>query len=271
MTIRFALARKPAATGRQRPATVRARHAAAFVSVVLAAVAGCGTGPARLVQHFAGPNGLIAAEHHPGDDGFGWVMTSGSLYRVDGQGWSGKPDAGDFAGATGSAVFRMVSIERSFGDVDVRIRLRVDELTQTRRTPARDYDGVHVWVRYRSDKQLYAVSVDRRDATMIIKKKCPGGDANGGTYYDLTPSIRDAAIPSGRWQDVAVSVRDRSDGSVAIDASRDGVRLHAVDTGVGCPPLTGTGAVGIRGDNAEFRIGEIVVEPNRGAVPTPPG
>ena len=52
--------------------------------------------------------------------------------------------------ATGSAVFRMVSVERDFNDVDVSVTLRVDELVTTGRTPAQDYDGAHIWVRYES-------------------------------------------------------------------------------------------------------------------------
>ena len=51
------------------------------------------------------------------------------------------------------------------------------------------------------------------------------------------------------------------DGSVAINASRDGLSMEAVDTGVGCPPLRGGGGVGIRGDNAELRFASIVVDP----------
>jgi hypothetical protein len=153
----------------------------------------------------------------------------------------------------------MVSVDRGFADVHLTLRLEVENLVETARTPARPYDGAHIWVRYRSDKELYAVSVDRRDATMVIKKKCPGGPANGGTYWDLTPVVRDAPIPLGRWQDLSVTVRDLADGSVAIDASRDGIGLAAVDTGVGCPPLRGAGGVGIRGDNAQLRFTDIVV------------
>ena len=105
------------------------------------------------------------------------------------------------------------------------------------------------------------MSVDRRDGTMIIKKKCAGGADNGGTYYDLTPFVSGAPIPFGQWQHVTVSVRDRPDGSVAINASRDGTPMEALDTGVGCPPLRGGGGVGIRGDNAELRFASIVVDP----------
>ncbi|MGE0218582.1 hypothetical protein [Mycolicibacterium sp.] len=236
------------------------------IGVVLAAVAGCGTAattPAALSDSFAGPDGLIAAEHQPATDGSPWTVTSGSLFRSGGAGWTGVPDAGGAPGSTGSAVFRMVSTDRSFGDVDMTLTLEVVRLVSTPRTPARDYDGAHLWVRYRSPEELYAVSVDRRDGRMIIKKKCPGGPSNGGTYHDLSPYVPGAPIPFGRRQQVMVAVRDLPDGSVAVNATRDGIAVSAVDTGVGCPPLTGGGGVGLRGDNSELRFTDLIVEPLR--------
>ena len=229
--------------------------------VVALTVVGCRTAgalPTRISDDFAGSDGLIAAENRPGTDA-AWIMTSGSLFRSDGMGWSGRPDGGGPAPATGSAVFRMVSADRSLSDVDVKVKLRVDELVETPRTPAQDFDGVHIWVRYQSAQQLYAVSVDRRDGSMVIKKKCEGGTDNGGTYYDLTPFLPGAAIPFGEWQDVTVAVRDLPDGSVRINASRDGKPIEAVDTGLGCAPLLGGGGVGVRGDNAEFRLASVTV------------
>jgi hypothetical protein len=237
-------------------------HGKIWVALLVFSVAGCGdvAGPVLPIDDdFSGPDGLIVTEHQQPDGASPWMMTSGSLFRSDGNGWTGVPDAGDAPGATGSAVFRMVSGDRDFRDVDLTVELRIDALGQTVRTPPRDYDGVHIWVRYRSDKELYAVSVDRRDATMVIKKKCPGGESNGGTYHDLTTVVDHAPIPFGRWQRATVSARDRPDGTVEINADRDGRHLRAVDSGVGCPPLTGAGGVGIRGDNAEFRLARIVV------------
>ena len=233
------------------------------LTVIVAACSHSAAEPARIDEDFAGPDQLIAAEHQPAPQGSPWLITSGSLFRSAGNGWTGRPDAGDGPGLTGSAVFRMVSVDRVFRDVDMTVDLRVDELVHTDRTPPRDFDGVHIWVRYRSDTELYAVSVDRRDGTMVIKKKCTGGPSNGGTYHDLTPYLRDAAIPFGRWQHVTVSVRDGPDGSVSLSADRDGLRLEATDTGVGCPPLTGDGGVGIRGDNADFRLARVVVDASR--------
>ena len=195
------------------------------------------------MDNFDGPNGLIAAE---GQSSGAWQVTSGSLSRDDGDGW------------TDSAVFRMVSLARDFGDVNVSVALQVEDLTA--RGP--DYDGAHIWVRYQSEREMYAVSVDRRDGTMIIKKKCAGGPDNGGTYYDLNGFVP-APVPYGQWQQVTVSVADQPNGSVKITASRDGVSMEATDAGVGCAPLRG-GGVGVRGDNAELRIARIVVQPLEG-------
>ena len=103
------------------------------------------------------------------------------------------------------------------------------------------------------------MSVDRRDDTMIIKKKCAGGTDNGGTYYELNSFVHDAPIRYGQWQHVTVTVQDQPDGSVKITAGRDGMRMTATDTGVGCPTLHG-GGVGIRGDNAELHFAQIVVQ-----------
>jgi hypothetical protein len=201
-------------------------------------------GPAAIVDNFDGRNGLIAAE---GQSSGAWQVTSGSLSRDDGDGW------------TNSAVFRMVSLARDFGDVNVSVALQVEDLTA--RGP--DYDGAHIWVRYQSESALYAVSVDRRDGTMIIKKKCAGGTDNGGTYYNLNAPVPGAPIPFGSWQNVTVSAHDRPDGSVVIIANRDGHAMEATDHGVGCAPLRG-GGVGVRGDNAELRFARIVVQPLEG-------
>lgn len=239
--------------------SVRSITSAGLLLVFYAAgCAGAEAEQVRLSDDFAGTDGFVASEHQPAA-GSPWTMTSGTLYRSEGAGWSGSPDPGGAPGLNGSAVFRMVSVNRGFTNIDLTLRLDVESLVETARTPARSYDGAHIWVRYRSDKELYAVSVDRRDATMVIKKKCPGGVSNGGTYWDLASPVPDVPIPLRRWQEISVSVRDLADGSVAVDASRDGIRLSAVDTGVGCPPLRGGGGVGIRGDNAELRFDDIVV------------
>ncbi|HVQ51036.1 MAG TPA: hypothetical protein VMS92_13415 [Mycobacterium sp.] len=228
--------------------------------MAIISVAGCHAARQSAVidDSFTGRNGLIAAEKRTGGSTSGWLVTSGSLFRDNDEGWTGLPDDGRGEGDNGSAVFRMVSARRDLTDTDMTLRLKVDDLTATTRTPPRAFDGAHIWVRYQSDRQLYAVSVDRRDATMVIKKKCAGGDANGGTYFDLGAPVAHAPIPFRHWQQISVEVHNRADGAVAIAARRDGLVVEAIDDGVGCPPLR-EGGVGIRGDNAELRFDDIRV------------
>lgn len=266
MAVRNSTSSAPARATLRR---VRTRHApasivAAWVVAATVAAVSCssdGSGPSTITDSFDGPDGLIAAEQHPAEDGSPWTMTSGSLFRSAEAGWTGVPDDGRASGSTGSAVFRMVSTEQAFGDVTVSLRLRVDRLVETDRTPAQDYDGAHIWLRYESDRQLYAVSVDRRDGVLVVKKKCPGGDSNGGTYLDLADEVPDVPIPFGDWQNVTVSVRNQRDGSVEITGSRDGHEVTAVDRGQGCPAIRGAGGIGIRGDNSELRFDDITVRP----------
>ncbi|MEV3857205.1 hypothetical protein AB0J38_23100 [Streptomyces sp. NPDC050095] len=182
-----------------------------------------------------------------------WVMTSGSLFGKDGAGWTGAPDGAGpdarSAGATDSAVFRLTSRERDFGDTTVRLRLRVEDLVTTARTPAQPYDGVHIWLRFRSERETYAVSVARRDGEVAVKRKTPGGASNGGTYVTLAHAHSPA--PQGSWLEVATSARTLPDGRVRVTLDLAGRRvLDVVDDEPG--GLARPGAVGIRGDNTEF-------------------
>lgn len=181
------------------------------------------------------------------EDDFGgpspiWQITSGAL------------TFGEGVARTDSPVFRMVSADRSFNDEIVTVTLAVDDLHG-----GPDWSGAHVWLRYQSEYELYAISVDREDGAMIIKKKCAGGTDNGGTYYNLTGYQSTGPIPYGDWQNVVVAAWDNPDGSVSITANRDGHGLEARDDGLGCPPLHG-GGVGLRGDNAVIRLDRFVAQ-----------
>ncbi|CAM3757151.1 hypothetical protein [Smaragdicoccus niigatensis] len=211
-----------------------------------------------LADSFDGPDGLVASEFGPPRGG-NWLLNSGTLYRTAGSGWTGVPDAASQPPGNHSAVFRMYSVRDDFGDIAISLRLKVARFVSSKAMPAETYDGAHVWVRYRSERELYAVSVDRRDGRIVIKKKCAGGKSNGGTYYDLTPETLAPPIPFGQWQDISVTVADQDDGSVRITANRNGTVLEAIDHGTGCAPLRGRGAIGIRGDNAELFFTDLKV------------
>jgi hypothetical protein len=122
------------------------------------------------------------------------------------------------------------------------------------------WDGVHLWLRYQSQYSLYYASVARRDGRIVIKKKCAGGVSNNGTYYTLGSEVPGHAAPLGGWTAVAATVRTNANGTVTITAFRDGVQVASgTDTGVGCSAITKPGAVGIRGDNAQFTFSDFHV------------
>jgi hypothetical protein len=186
-----------------------------------------------------------------------WEMDSGSLFAQNGAGYSGAINAGkvdaDSSPNTNSAVFRLNTKRKDFGNVRVGMKLNVAELGSTSSTPKVAWDGIHIWLRYQSQYNLYYASVARRDGHIVIKKKCPGGTSNNGTYYALSGEKSGYAIPMGQTMDVAATVRNNLNGSVTITLLRNGKALMtATDTGVGCAPIRNNGAVGIRGDNARF-------------------
>ncbi|MFI7547860.1 hypothetical protein [Actinoplanes sp. NPDC049599] len=188
-----------------------------------------------------------------------WDMTSGSLFAYHGNGYSGVPDDRPTdpksRAGTRSAIFRLTTHDSSFGDVSVQTKLKVRRLSSTRSTPRVSWDGVHLFLRYKSQYHLYYASAARRDGKVVIKKKCPGGRTNKGTYYELTAEKPGYPIMYGSWQTASATVRDNPDGSVAITLTVGGrLAAKATDRGVGCAPITGAGAIGIRGDNAEFEF-----------------
>ncbi|MGW4940063.1 hypothetical protein ACWEOZ_00535 [Actinoplanes sp. NPDC004185] len=193
-----------------------------------------------------------------------WHVTTGSLFATRGSGDTGKIDDGApgprSAVSTGSSVFRMHTVRADFVDVRVAFRLSIAYQTTTSYTPASSYDGVHIWLRHKSQYELYAASVARRDGKVLIKKKCPGGPVNGGTYYTLGAEIPGMPIVRGRWRQVAATVQNNPGGSVTVVLYVDGkAMVSAVDTGVGCAPIRAGAPVGIRGDNTRFRFTDVTV------------
>lgn len=185
-----------------------------------------------------------------------WLVSSGTLYRRDGQWYTGAANE-----TTGSEVFRIHTRRANYRNVTLSFVLRNLRLSSTPRTPPRRYDGVHVGVRWRSPYETYYVSVNRRDQTCLIKKKVPGGPSNGGTYLGLSPRVRHR-FRFGAPQHVRVRVTNAPDGSVSIALFIDGrLIVVATDRGAGGPPLSGPGRIAIRGDNDEFTFGNVTVTP----------
>jgi hypothetical protein len=255
---------RPAMRGRRLPRP-RVLAAVAVLAVVVVGAVLWLRAPG-LQDDFEGTDGLVTNEfayHNPTDPRAvlspSWWVTSGSLFRQQGTGWTGRLDdrAPDptSSTATHSSTFRMVS-RRTFGDAELSLRLRVDAYPEGAEDVT--WSGVHLFLRYRDEYSLYTVSVGRRDGVLSVKKKIAGGDSNNGTYY-LLAERRGAQLAPG-WHDVRARVVDER-GGVSIALEVDGVaRLTARDAGVGGPPLTGEGRVGVRGDNTEFNVDDVTVD-----------
>jgi hypothetical protein len=186
-----------------------------------------------------------------------WEMTGGSLFAKSGYGWTGKIDrlspGPTSTTGTNSAVFRLNTKRTTFGDIRVRLSTQFVRLENNPVAFPVAWDGMHIWLRYQSQYHLYYASVARRDGAVLIKKKCPGGFSNGGTYYTLTSEVKGYPIALGKWRDVGATAVNYPDGSVRITLLVNGNFVVGVnDKGVGCAPIRAPGAVGIRGDNAEF-------------------
>jgi hypothetical protein len=214
---------------------------------------------APFTPSFAGPDRLVTNErafHKPNMRGVvqsdDWWVTSGSLFAHDGYGWTGRPDTvlpdAKSTNGTGSAIFRVVSKPDDFRDVQLSVRIRVEELTDP--ADAHAYDGVHLFLRYQSPDELYGVSVFRRDGLVLVKRKLPGGEAPG-RYRTLAAAKRPQ--PLNTWFQVVATIVTLNSGSVRITVRIDGKPvLEATDRGLAGAPIKGGGRVGLRGDNCQF-------------------
>jgi hypothetical protein len=156
--------------------------------------------------------------------------------------------------ANGSAIFRLVTRQDDFGDAVVTFDLVNLGLTSTGRTPQAAWDGVHVFLRYQEEQHTYYASVNRRDDTVVIKKKVRGGPSNGGTYVNLSDELP-YSVPHGVPQHVRASIRTFADGAVGISIFvNDVMVVSGIDDGIGGDPITYPGRIGIRGDNCEFLL-----------------
>ncbi len=238
------------------------------------------------------PDGLITSEYsywNPNSPSAKkndkWEMTSGALFSATLNGakvaYSGYPTFETSIGpgpsttsGNNSAVFRLTSVPKDFGNAEVSFKLYNKQLVSTSGTPAVAWDGIHVFLRYQSDESLYYASVNRRDGALAIKKKVPGGSSNGGTYYTLaSKGTGSYPIQFNTWQNIKTSIRTNTDGTVTIQIfSNDRLLLSYIDNGsVGGAPIINPGKVGIRGDNAEFYFDDFAVNnPDIVDSPNPP-
>ncbi len=202
-----------------------------------------------------------------------WIVTSGSLFAVGGLLWSGHPDdrspGPTSTGGTDSAVLRVVTTRTDYADVRLTFGLWIAGLTETKRTPSKDTDGVHAILRYQSEFSTYYVSMFRRDGQVAVKKKVAGGPSNGGTYHTLgaKPFPIDPAW-RGSWHQVETTVERVPPGNVQLTLRIDGrAAIDVIDggaggaSGAGAPVGQAAGRVGLRGDNCEFFVRDFTVAP----------
>lgn len=192
-------------------------------------------------------------------------VTSGSLFLKGGVGWTGVPDdVGPNVGSTNgtnSAIFRMETIDNTFKNVSIKMKVFLEAYVSLTKVPSQGCDGFHIWPRYIDEATLYVVSVNRRNNTCVIKKKTPPGPSNGGTYYPLTKDMP-YMVPMGQWQDVEVRVSNTPDGGVAIILNVNGkIIASCLDNGfIGGPPLLAAAKIGLRGDNANLQFSNFTVD-----------
>ncbi len=189
-----------------------------------------------------------------------WEMTSGSLFVRNKVAYSGRAERGEVdaasSKATNSAVFRLFTKQRTYDDVQFSLRFRMIGFARSG-GPVDDWDGLHLWLRYRDQTQMYIASVARRDGTATLKRKDPGGSDNGGMYRLLTST--NAPLSMGEWHTALATIRTVRLG-VEFTLDVDGRRvLETIDSGSSGEPLRAAGAVGIRADNLEFEFTDVGV------------
>lgn len=185
-----------------------------------------------------------------------WEMDSGSLFLKDGKYWTGNPDdiSPNYNSSNGnnSAVFRL-NTKPNYGNSSTEFTFKLNKYVTTKTTPSVSWDGAHVFLRYQSQYNLYYASFVRRDGKVVIKKKCPGGPSNNGTYYDLSSYVS-ASFPVGAEANIRATVQNLTD-RVRIELYKNNQLLVAgEDKGVGCSQIRQNGRTGIRGDNADFNF-----------------
>lgn len=177
-----------------------------------------------------------------------WKVTSGALSVLPGGQWW-----------TDSPVFRVVSQDRfQYANVATTVKATINEFKTSAETPAVAWDGVHLFLRYKSQYSLYYATVARRDGEVVLKKKCEGGPSNGGTYYTLATGS--APVKPGQEFTATAAVTD-TQGGVKLSLDVNGEHLEAVDTGTGCATITGPGRVGVRADNVDVTVTQFAVKP----------
>ena len=240
------------------------------------------------VEAFGGADGSLWASDSAywgrSDLGFGenprWFAEGGKVYR---QGGMGRVSEG---------VFRMWSRAR-YTNVRVEGDFVLDGYNTLRNGVTGDWGGVKLWTRrwivnpQTSDPKAsgdgsrvndgpgprgYSIEFATKGGHIYFQKKLPGDTrsiypnyntySQFGTYY-LIGSYDTRTFTTGVKHHVAVDTINNADGSVTLRLYIDGVKVKEyVDSGQrGGPPLRSEGRVGVRGDEANFRIDDLTTTP----------
>lgn len=192
-----------------------------------------------------------------------WDMTSGTLLIKNGMGYSGVPTSEkksicDSTVQNNSAIFRLNTKQNNFSNATVSLDYMPIQHGGGGATN-HSYDGIHVWVGYKTQYSLYIATIFRWDENLVIKKKVPQAQAqctdpaNEGCYYNLTdekpyPDITTANV----WHHADIKFAANTNEEVTITERIDGQTVfQGTDTNIHGPAYT-SGAVGVRGDNTEF-------------------
>lgn len=233
---------------------------------------------------FSVPDGLITDENvywNGTPNSSNWEMTSGALYAQNGAAWTGTNDD----------VFR-ANTKQPFSNpirVSMSLKQNIDIHNSNCNSGDTCWYGTHIWLGYQNEYNLYYVSVNRADGQVVIKRKVPCGTDNSGTYFVLGSAKYDWAV--GKTDHYSATIETNSDGSVTLkmyddDKSTTTPIVTGTDKGGTNPnwssscatpghyssaqysPITAPGAVGVRGDYADFNFDNFIVSSGTGAVGT---
>lgn len=192
-----------------------------------------------------------------------WHMNSGTFHLRPGCGWTG--DLSD--PMENSSVFRLLLDPKTPlpRDYEVHFKIKVNRIVADK---PEDWYGLHVFLHYRDQFNLYYASIFRADGRVVIKKKLEGkdhqaaGTENGGYYYALSPYKQiPHPIRPGEWCDVVVGIRGSPaeiwmiiDGTEVLRA-RDSEKIGDPSLTASKPPLLiEAGTTGLRGDFTDFEV-----------------
>ena len=242
---------------------------------------------------------LITNEYRTYNPGSGamsklWKITSGSLYQKSDAGnvvnWTGVPDSCEDVGpdstdCNNSNVFRAITNQLYPADFSMNIAVKPINKALDKSCTQNDscWHGIHIFTGYESQYNTYYTSIVRPDGKVVIKRKVACGSDNNGTYVTLAEAnhpFKDNAwnnftITSQTGKDnqsVTITLKD-ADGTKILQGTDKGGTNAGWSPSCGAEgksdsaqyvPITGKGAVGIRGDMTQFLFKDFVVKQEDG-------